>query len=143
LLNCIAGLLDISDGQIFIGGNNVTWSEPSERGIGMVFQSYALYPQMTVEGNLAFGLKNARMPKDQIAERDRPGSRSLADRTPAQAQAGAALRWSAPAGRHRPGAGARCRRVPVRRAACPISMPSCVPSCVSRSSGCITGSRTP
>jgi multiple sugar transport system ATP-binding protein len=63
LLNCIAGLLDISDGQIFIGGNNVTWSEPSERGIGMVFQSYALYPQMTVEGNLAFGLKNARMPK--------------------------------------------------------------------------------
>jgi multiple sugar transport system ATP-binding protein len=69
LLNCIAGLLDISDGQIFIGGNNVTWSEPSERGIGMVFQSYALYPQMTVEGNLAFGLKNARMPKDQIAER--------------------------------------------------------------------------
>jgi len=69
LLNCIAGLLDISDGQIFIGGNNVTWSEPSERGIGMVFQSYALYPQMSVEGNLAFGLKNARMPKDEIAKR--------------------------------------------------------------------------
>ncbi|MEM5470977.1 ABC transporter ATP-binding protein [Hoeflea sp. AS60] len=69
LLNCIAGLLDISDGQIFIGGKNVTWSEPSERGIGMVFQSYALYPQMSVEGNLAFGLKNARMPKDEIAKR--------------------------------------------------------------------------
>ena len=69
LLNCIAGLLDISDGQIFIGGNNVTWSEPSERGIGMVFQAYALYPQMSVEGNLAFGLKNARMPKDEIAKR--------------------------------------------------------------------------
>jgi len=69
LLNCIAGLLDISDGQIFIGGNNVTWAEPSERGIGMVFQSYALYPQMSVEGNLAFGLKNARMPKDEIAKR--------------------------------------------------------------------------
>jgi multiple sugar transport system ATP-binding protein len=65
LLNCIAGLLDISDGQIFIKGNNVTWSEPSDRGIGMVFQSYALYPQMTVEGNLSFGLKNARMPKDR------------------------------------------------------------------------------
>ena len=69
LLNCIAGLLDISGGQIFIGGNNVTWSEPSERGIGMVFQSYALYPQMSVEGNLAFGLKNARMPKPEIAKR--------------------------------------------------------------------------
>ncbi len=69
LLNCIAGLLDISDGQIFIGGQNVTWAEPSKRGIGMVFQSYALYPQMTVEGNLSFGLKNARMPKDEIAKR--------------------------------------------------------------------------
>jgi len=64
LLNCIAGLLDISAGQIFIGDKNVTWSEPSERGIGMVFQSYALYPQMTVEGNLSFGLKNARMPRE-------------------------------------------------------------------------------
>ncbi|MGR3512542.1 MAG: ABC transporter ATP-binding protein [Paracoccaceae bacterium] len=69
LLNCIAGLLEITDGQIFIKGKNVTWAEPSERGIGMVFQSYALYPQMTVEGNLSFGLKNARMPKGEIAKR--------------------------------------------------------------------------
>ncbi|WP_371170726.1 ABC transporter ATP-binding protein [Aliiroseovarius sp. 2305UL8-7] len=69
LLNCIAGLLDITDGQIFIKGQNVTWKEPSERGIGMVFQSYALYPQMTVEGNLSFGLKNARLPKDEIKKR--------------------------------------------------------------------------
>lgn len=69
LLNCIAGLLDVSDGKIFIQGKNVTWAEPSERGIGMVFQSYALYPQMTVEGNLSFGLKNQRMPKKEIKER--------------------------------------------------------------------------
>jgi multiple sugar transport system ATP-binding protein len=69
LLNCIAGLLDVTDGQIFIQGKNVTWEEPSERGIGMVFQSYALYPQMTVEGNLSFGLKNAKVPKDEIAKR--------------------------------------------------------------------------
>ncbi|MCP4822058.1 MAG: ATP-binding cassette domain-containing protein, partial [Shimia sp.] len=69
LLNCIAGLLDITDGEIHIGGRNVTWEEPSERGIGMVFQSYALYPQMTVEGNLSFGLKNAKVPKPEIAER--------------------------------------------------------------------------
>ena len=54
LLNCIAGLLDITDGQIFIKGRNVTWDELSKRGIGMVFQSYALYPQMSVEGNLSF-----------------------------------------------------------------------------------------
>ena len=44
LLNAIAGLLDINGGQIFIGGKNVTWEEPKDRGIGMVFQSYALYP---------------------------------------------------------------------------------------------------
>ena len=69
LLNCIAGLLDITDGEIHIGGRNVTWEEPSDRGIGMVFQSYALYPQMTVEGNLSFGLKNAGFSKTEIAER--------------------------------------------------------------------------
>lgn len=69
LLNCIAGLLDVSDGQIFINNQNVTWAEPSARGIGMVFQSYALYPQMTVEGNLSFGLKNARMPRNEIRQR--------------------------------------------------------------------------
>ncbi len=69
LLNCIAGLLDVTDGQIFISGKNVTWQPPSERGIGMVFQSYALYPQMTVAGNLSFGLKNARLPKAEIKDR--------------------------------------------------------------------------
>ncbi len=69
LLNCIAGLLDVSEGQIFINGKNVTWEEPKDRGIGMVFQSYALYPQMTVEGNLSFGLKTAGMARDEIASR--------------------------------------------------------------------------
>ena len=69
LLNCIAGLLDVTDGQIFINGKNVTWEEPKDRGIGMVFQSYALYPQMTVRGNLSFGLKNAGVARDEIDKR--------------------------------------------------------------------------
>ncbi|MBL8582422.1 MAG: ABC transporter ATP-binding protein [Rhizobiaceae bacterium] len=69
LLNCIAGLLDVSEGQIFINGRNVTWEEPKDRGVGMVFQSYALYPQMSVEGNLSFGLRNAGLPKAEIAKR--------------------------------------------------------------------------
>jgi multiple sugar transport system ATP-binding protein len=69
LLNCVAGLLDVTGGQIFINGKNVTWEEPKDRGIGMVFQSYALYPQMTVEKNLSFGLQVARLPKDEIARR--------------------------------------------------------------------------
>ncbi len=69
LLNCIAGLLEPTDGQIFIKDKNVTWEEPKDRGIGMVFQSYALYPQMTVEKNLSFGLRVAKLPKDEIDRR--------------------------------------------------------------------------
>ncbi|MER8695245.1 sn-glycerol-3-phosphate ABC transporter ATP-binding protein UgpC [Mesorhizobium opportunistum] len=69
LLNCIAGLLDISKGRIFIKGKNVTWEEPKDRGIGMVFQSYALYPQMTVEKNLSFGLRVAGLARGEIAKR--------------------------------------------------------------------------
>ena len=93
LLNCIAGLLEITDGQIWIKGKNVTWAEPKDRGIGMVFQSYALYPQMTVRGNLSFGLKNARVPKDEIARRgDRAAKilqiEPLLDRKPAALSGG-------------------------------------------------------
>ena len=87
LLNCIAGLLDITDGQIFIKGRNVTWDEPSQRGIGMVFQSYALYPQMSVEGNLSFGLKNAKMSAAEIAKRVGRGRRNPADWPAAETQA--------------------------------------------------------
>ena len=77
LLNCIAGLLDITDGQIFINNQNVTWFEPSERGIGMVFQSYALYPQMSVEGNLSFSLKNAKLSNEEINARVKNASEIL------------------------------------------------------------------
>ena len=93
LLNCIAGLLDVTGGQIFIGGKNVTWEEPSKRGIGMVFQSYALYPQMTVAGNLSFGLKNAGLPKAEIEERVNRAAKvlqiePLLDRKPAALSGG-------------------------------------------------------
>ena len=77
LLNCIAGLLDVSDGQIFIGGKNVTWEEPKDRGIGMVFQSYALYPQMSVERNLSFGLRVSGMKKEEIDKRVKRASEIL------------------------------------------------------------------
>lgn len=69
LLNAIAGLLDITDGEIWISGRNVTWAEPKDRGIGMVFQSYALYPRMSVEDNLSFGLRMNGMPKAEIQTR--------------------------------------------------------------------------
>ncbi len=69
LLNAVAGLLDVDAGQVWIGGKNVTWEEPKDRGIGMVFQSYALYPRMTAEGNMSFGLKMAKVPRAEIASR--------------------------------------------------------------------------
>ena len=69
LLNAVAGLQDISAGQIWIGGRNVTWAEPKDRGIAMVFQSYALYPKMSVRENLSFGLRVSGMPKEEIARR--------------------------------------------------------------------------
>ena len=77
LLNCIAGLLDVTGGQIFIKDKNVTWLEPKDRGIGMVFQSYALYPQMTVEKNLSFGLQVANVPKAEIDKRVKRASEIL------------------------------------------------------------------
>ena len=77
LLNCIAGLLDVSGGQIHISGKNVTWEEPKDRGIGMVFQSYALYPQMTVKKNLSFGLRVAGMAKEEIEKRVKRASEML------------------------------------------------------------------
>jgi multiple sugar transport system ATP-binding protein len=69
LLSVIAGLRDVTSGQIWIGDENVTWHEPKDRDIGMVFQSYALYPQMTVRGNLSFGLRMTGADKSVIDKR--------------------------------------------------------------------------
>jgi multiple sugar transport system ATP-binding protein len=77
LLNAIAGLIEVGAGQIFIGDRNVTWDEPKDRGIAMVFQSYALYPRMTVRGNLSFGLKVARLSSAEIDRRVRAAAEML------------------------------------------------------------------
>ena len=69
LLHSIAGLIDVTSGTVEIGGADMTFADPSERGIGMVFQSYALYPTMTVEKNMSFGLRIAGTPKAEIARR--------------------------------------------------------------------------
>jgi multiple sugar transport system ATP-binding protein len=69
LLHSIAGLIDVNDGQVEIAGKDVTWADPKDRGIGMVFQSYALYPTMTVERNLSFGLRISGMLKTEITKR--------------------------------------------------------------------------
>jgi multiple sugar transport system ATP-binding protein len=69
LLHAIAGLIDVSEGSVTIDGEDMTWADPSERRIGMVFQSYALYPTMSVENNMSFGLRINGTPKDEIARR--------------------------------------------------------------------------
>jgi multiple sugar transport system ATP-binding protein len=69
LLNAVAGLMDVDEGEVWIGDANVTWEEPKDRGIAMVFQSYALYPRMNVRQNMSFGLRMAKTPNARIAER--------------------------------------------------------------------------
>ena len=65
-LRMIAGLEDISSGELRIGDRLVNDVEPKDRDIAMVFQNYALYPHMTVQENMAFGLKLRHVPKDEI-----------------------------------------------------------------------------
>jgi sn-glycerol 3-phosphate transport system ATP-binding protein len=69
LLRMIAGLETITSGEIRIGGHVVNDLEPANRDLAMVFQNYALYPHMTVRENLAYGLKNKRMPRTEIDRR--------------------------------------------------------------------------
>ncbi len=66
LLRLISGLEEATSGVIEIGGTDVTDAEPSARGIAMVFQSYALYPHLSVRDNIGFGLSLAKLPKDEI-----------------------------------------------------------------------------
>ena len=69
ILRMIAGLEDITDGEILIGDKKVNNIHPKDRDIAFVFQSYALYPHMTVRENIAFGLKMRKVPKDEIEKK--------------------------------------------------------------------------
>ena len=77
LLRLIAGLDDPTSGDIFLKGRRVNAVPASERGLSMVFQSYALYPHMSVRANLSFGLENLNMPKAEIAQRVDDAARLL------------------------------------------------------------------
>ncbi|MCV3766758.1 ABC transporter ATP-binding protein [Rhizobium sp. TRM95796] len=93
LLRSIAGLEDISSGQILIDGKDVTVTPPAKRGIAMVFQSYALYPHLTVRDNMALGLKQAGVEAGVIAEQVKKASTMLSlepylERRPAELSGG-------------------------------------------------------
>ena len=93
LLNAIAGLIELQCRADLDRRHNVTWEEPKDRGIAMVFQSYALYPRMSVRGNMSFGLKVAGMPRAEIARRVDAAAAmlkitELLDRRPAELSGG-------------------------------------------------------
>ncbi len=93
LLHGIAGLTDSCGGSVSIDGEDVTWADPKDRGIGMVFQSYALYPTMTVERNLSFGPRLAGVARQEIARRVERAAQmlhlqELLQRKPAQLSGG-------------------------------------------------------
>lgn len=77
LLRMVAGLEETTSGKIEIGPNDVTHADPSERGVAMVFQTYALYPHMTVEENMGFGLRMNGVPKDEIDKKVSEASQIL------------------------------------------------------------------
>src|SRR5262245_38002107 len=93
LLRMIAGLESVTAGEIRIDGQIVNQLDPSERGVAMVFQSYALYPHMTVKENMSFGLRIGKRPKAEIDERVAVASKilqldALQDRRPSQLSGG-------------------------------------------------------
>jgi multiple sugar transport system ATP-binding protein len=93
LLRCIAGLEEMAAGEVLLGARDVTRAPPAERDVAMVFQTQALYPHLTVRGNIAFGLEVRRMPRPDIARRVETAAKRLRldavlDRYPAQLSGG-------------------------------------------------------
>ncbi len=93
LLRMIAGLEEVSGGDVFIDGTRVTDTEPAKRQVSMVFQSYALFPHMSVRDNIAFGLKMSKVPKAEIEKQVAEAARilqmePLLDRKPRQLSGG-------------------------------------------------------
>src|SRR3954465_5796418 len=93
LMKMIAGIEDVTEGHIFIGDRDVPHLDPRKRDTALVFQSYALYPHLTVRGNLGFGLKPRSVPKSQIAGRvqevaESLGLEDLLDRKPGELSGG-------------------------------------------------------
>ena len=93
LLRMVAGLESVTSGRIEIAGRDVVKAEPSQRDIAMVFQNYALYPHMSVRGNLEYGLKNRGTPREEIDRRVREAANileigPLLDRKPRQLSGG-------------------------------------------------------
>ena len=117
LLRLIAGLEDTTSGQILLDGSDMTDAAPAKRQLAMVFQSYALYPHMTVAQNIGFPLKMAGMDKAAIDAKVKEAARRPQPHQLSRPPAAQPLGRPAPARRHRPRHRARAQGLPVRRAA--------------------------
>ena len=117
LLRVLAGLEEVDSGDIIIGEKRVNELPPAKRGIAMVFQSYALYPHMTVRQNMAFGLRLGGAGQGGDRRGGRQGRGVARHRASARPAPEDAVRRPAPARRDRPRDRARAGRLPVRRAA--------------------------
>ena len=143
LLRLIAGLETLTEGRVLIGDRDVSRLEPAQRDIAMVFQNYALYPHMNVYDNMAYGLRNRKVPKAEIDKRVRETARHARPRYHARTPAAPAFRRPAPARRHGP-----CHRTITRPRSCsmnrcPILTPSCGCRCAARSNACSASSAPP
>ena len=142
LLRMIAGLEDITSGDLLIGEKRMNEVPPSERGIGMVFQSYALYPHLSVADNMSFGLKLAGARKAEINQRVNQVSEvlqlaHLLDRRPKACPAGSVSAWRS-AARWWPSRTCSCS---TNR--CPTSTPRCGCRCASRFPVCTSACSAP
>ena len=140
LLRMLGGFETPSAGRILIDGEDMTGVPPYERPVNMMFQSYALFPHMNVEQNVAFGLKQDRVPKAEIKERVATMLELVKLGGFRQAQAASAVRRPAAARRARPLARQAAEAAAARRAAWARSTRSCASTRSSSSSVCRTSS---
>ena len=134
LLRLIAGLEEVDAGRIEIGGADVTDRGPSDRGIAMVFQSYALYPHLSVYENMAFALRLAKLDKAEVDRQVRAAAEilnitPLLDRKPKQLSGGQRQRVAIAT---RSCASPRCS---CSTSLCPTSTPPCASACATNSRG--------
>ena len=140
LLRLIAGFAQAQTGQVLLGGQDVAGLPPWKRDVGMVFQSYALWPHMTVAQNVAFGLEERRLPRAEIDARvaealELVGLAAYAERRPAQLSGGQQQRVA-----RRPHHRHRAQGAAARRAAVATSTPRCGSACAANCATCSSGS---
>ncbi len=136
LLRMIAGLEEVTDGDVSIDGRVVTDVAPADREVSMVFQSYALYPHMSVFENIAFGLRMAKMPNAEIDDAGQRRRPHPADRAAARAASRASSRAASASAS--PSAAPSCatRSCSCSTSRSPTSTPNCARRCASRSPSC-------